>query len=169
MKAIQIILGAGVVVALIGLNVAFADVISQRAPIEFDRDVGEGIEMRPISFDFMGGVGEEETQHGGCMMTPGGQEPAGALPLPPPVIIPTAVHGYGEVQSTLAPLNSFNTPPGIPREGRPRNPRTPDDPPRTPPDEPFVIPEPATLVIVGLGLVGVAAMRRRQVKPVAVE
>ena len=165
MKTIQIILGAGVVAALVvGLNVAFADVISQRAPIEFDRDVGEGIEMPAISFDFMGGVGEEEV-HGGCMMTPGGQESSAVLPLPPPVIVPTAVHNYGAVEATLAPLNSFNTPPRIPYERPPRRP--PDDPRPVVPDT--VVPAPATLVIVGIGLAGIAAMRRWQVKPVPVE
>jgi len=162
MKAIQIILGAGVVVALIGLNVAFADVISERTPIEFGRDVGGSVEMPPVSFDFMGGVGEEEVQ-GGCMMTPGGQESVGTLALLPPVIVPTANHSYDTV---LAPLNSFDSPARPPV-------RIPGDSSRRPPDpqegNSSQVPAPATLVIVGIGLAGIAVMRRRQVKPVAVE
>ena len=185
MKMLQMLLGVGMAFALLGANVAYSDIRNVslgegRLALTFESDLGDGTIVTNSFCDngLMGGVGGTESR-GTCMTTPGGPEMSILLDLPP--IIPALNYGYTTPQAVLAPINSLNSPPSpytpyTPgRGGRvPRDPRIPDVPdpngpdPNGPdpngPDPPpgVVVPAPATLVIVGLGLVGVAVMRRRK-------
>ena len=167
MKTLQIILGTGVAFALMGLNVAVADIrnISLSTPITFPLDLGDGTVMPDISFDLMGGAGPDTAQDT-CMMTPGGPATNVLLDLPP--IVPASNPNYlSTPQATLEPVSSLNSPPPYyppgrgPGQGYPPGPTTPIDPTEPNPTSP-VVPAPATLLIVGLGLAGVAVLCRRK-------
>ena len=157
----KMFLGVGAVIALLGLNVAFADVQSNiSSPLMFSLDIGDGIEMSPISFCLAGGAADDEAQLT-CMMTPGGPSTI-VWDLPPlnPVIDPL----IATPQMTFAafdPISSPAPPPGMPWLPLPPPGATiPED--RPPSDTP-VIPAPATVLIVGLGLVALVMTKRRRV------
>ena len=161
MKTLQIFLRVGAVFALLGfLNVATAEIKNESMkPLTFPIDVGDGSSgMPPVSFDSMGGAGNEEAQTT-CAMTPGGTMPE--MLLEEPVIPPPPSDEYftNSPSVTLAPISSLQTPP--PYDPR-RNFYPPDTPtPPTPPPPP-VVPEPATLLLVGLGIGAVALVTRRR-------
>jgi len=170
MKTLKIFFGAGAMIALLGLlNVAPADIRSDLQPLKFSVDAGDGsIDIPQISFD--SDDGNEETQQT-CAMTPGGNMP-GLLLEQPFVTPPDPERLTSSPEATLAPISALQTPPPYnpPRGGYPPdNPLTPDSPDvpvgppdnPDPPDPPSVVPEPATLLLVGLGIAGAAVARRR--------
>jgi len=175
MRMLQIILGAGAVVALMGLNVTLADIKNESARSSigtFSLDIGDGTVMPDVSFSMMGGAGGEEAQ-ATCMMTPGGPAMNVLLELPP-LVDPVSEVAYNSPHTTLAPLNSLNSPPAT----LPYNPYRPsltgtsnntNNDGGGGEEDVSVVPAPATLVIVGLGIAGIAVMRRRklQKEPVA--
>ena len=161
MKTLKIFLGAVALVALLGLNVVLADTVNQsgQTPMTFSLDAGDGSSMPELSFGTAGGAGEDTAQ-ATCAMTPGGTSTSLMLeePVVPPVN-PEQLTGNSP-QQTLAPVSSLNN-------NQPYNPRR-DYPPRTPPtqqEEPpppeTIVPEPATLVFMALGIGAVTVARRR--------
>ena len=164
MKTLQIFLGVGVVIVLLGFNFAAADIEngSARSALTFSLDTGDGTtDMPAISFDLMGGAGGEEAQLT-CAMTPGGNMPNLLLAEPAlPRVTPLQSRSTSP-QVALAPLNSLDSPPGYtpPRRGT-----LPPGPTPPPPPPPLAVPEPATLVLVGLGIGAVAVARRRWNNP----
>jgi len=164
MRTLQIILGTGVAVALMGLNVAVADIknLSSSTPITFPLDLGDGAVVLDISFGLTGGTGPDGAEPT-CMMTPGGPATDVLLELPP--IVPVSNPNYlSTPQATLEPINSLNSPPPYYPErgpGGPSGPAAPIDP-MEPGSPTPIVPAPATLLIVGLGLAGIAMLRRRK-------
>jgi hypothetical protein len=164
MKTLKILLGSGAMIALLGfLNVAPADIRNDSIqPLRFDVDAGDGsVSMPQITFDSGGGATEEAQQT--CAMTPGGNIP-GLLSEQQFVTPPNPEHMTHPPEVTLAPISALQTPPPYdPRRGYPpTDPTTPEVPvdPEEPPPPP-VVPEPTTLLLVGLGIAGAAAARRR--------
>ena len=170
MKTLRRFFVLGAVLALVGLNTMLADGAGAANPLTFRLDTGyPSVNLPEISFDSAGSPSGEETQST-CAMTPGGNMPN---------LIPN--------QPVVPPTN-----PGDPDSERnaARSPETTLDPNLTDPvpvqhehkrywaisggsqplpegddgDVPSpAVPEPATLVIVGLGI-GAAAIARRRWK-----
>jgi len=165
MKTLRIIIGVGVAMSLLGLNVVQADMknASSKVPLSFSLDFGDSSVVMPeLTFDAVDGASGEEAQQT-CAMTPGGVASSLLLQLPSVSQMNNNTEGYSRASSqvSLSPLYSLpppsHSPNGRGRTGRPFNPPTlkvsEDDPPAD-------VPEPATLVIVGLGI-GAAAVARR--------
>jgi len=160
--------GVGIVVALLGVNVAMADFRhrSLDRPVEFTPtfETADGtVTMPTLSFCDNSKLGRPtEDAQSTCAMTPGGIAAGLLMELP---ILPPAVAPRHEVAQPLA--YSPGTLPGQRPYNEPRlpygRPPTPPTPPidEPPPIEVDVIPEPATLLIVGLGVAGVAMARRK--------
>lgn len=168
MKTLQMLLGVGAMITLLGLNVAMADIRNESAkPLMFSVDAGDGsVNMPELSFDSIGSGNGEEAQTT-CAMTPGDNMP-NILPEEPVIPTPDPEHltRYDTPETTplASSINPFeSSSPYNNRQQRP--PYLPTDPSgesqTTNPQSPDVVPEPTTLVIVGLGLVGAAAARRR--------
>ena len=162
MKTLKIFLGVGAVVALWGLGVVTADTVNEsvQTPMTFSLDTGDGSSMPDLSFGTSGGAGEDASQTT-CAMTPGGASTN--LMMDEPVIPPVNPEQLSEhsPQQTLAPLNSLNNPP---QQYNPRRPYNPQTPPTTKEDEPppeTIVPEPATLLIMALGIGAATVARRR--------
>ena len=160
MKTLQKFLGVGVAVALLGLNVVMADVMkpdSVKKPMQFSLDIGDSsFDLPDISFDAMSGVDGEEAQQT-CAMTPGGV--ASMILELPPITMPRPEQWNNASRVALAPLGTLPSPPNDSPSRRRQPPRRSTTTP-TPP--PILVPEPATLVIVGLGIGAVAIARRRE-------
>jgi len=170
MKTLKIFFGVVVAVGLLGSSVAMAEIrleSMQRLMFSVSTDDGS-ITLPDFSFCDIDSFGGEEAQ-ATCMMTPGGPAPNVLMDLPDiPRTVPAS--GYTSAQAAIAPVSLLQSPspPGEPRGGRGSEGGggngggngddgvivVPQDPP------PYAIPEPATLVIVGLGIAGVVAARR---------
>jgi len=174
MKALQIFFGMGVAVALLGASVAVAEIRHESImePIRFSVSTEDGfITLPDITFCDINTFSGEEAQST-CLATPGGPAPDMLMELP---AIPSAVPAarYTSAQAAIAPVSLLRSP-SPPRErplrggggggtgggggGNPPIEIIPEPPP--PEDPPYVIPEPATLVIISLGIGGAVAARR---------
>ena len=167
MKTLKILFGVGVVIALLGLNVATADIKSAAgSALTFPLDTGDGTASMPdVSFDTAGGEGGDESQTT-CAMTPGGLSPNPALEQP--VIPPTDPDTFTDTPLERHANDSLRSPP--PNNDRGRRPwyppTTTDEPPPEEEEPPplTAVPEPATLLIVGIGLGATALVARRRRK-----
>jgi len=176
MKTLQIFFGVGAAVALFA-SVAVAEIRNESMqPLRFSVDTGDGsITLPDFIFCDVSSVGGEESQ-ATCMMTPGGNMPNTLLELPVvPHPTPADAEDYTSAGEAIAPVAQINSP-QPPAAYNPYNPRRPGSPAPNddsvedpadqidPPPTEVVTPEPATLVIVGLGIVGgaIIARRRRQ-------
>jgi len=164
MKTLRVILGGTAIVALLGVS-AMADVqnVSALSAPVFSLDIGSGADMQDISFGTSDNSEESQTT---CAMTPGGAS-MGML-YEDPVINPIdePERYTNSPQISLASINSFRTP-GVQNTtpGYPYNPNPAPAPPTdgtTPGTEPPVVPEPATLMLFGIGIGAVFATRRRE-------
>ena len=167
MRTLLTFLGAGTMIALLGwVQVAIADVRNDSIkPLEFTIGAGDGsVDMPSIKFD-TDGTGEEAQRT--CAMTPGMPD----LLLEQPVTTsqePEHLAGYqtSSPAVTLAPISSLQTPPpySSARRWYPDDPEVPvittDEPGTSPP----LVPEPATVLLIGIGIAGVAVARRRWTK-----
>jgi len=174
MKTLLMIFGVCVGVVILGLNVATADMRNESAniPLKFSLDIDDTVIVPDLTFDTLGNVGSEAAQ-ATCAATPGGTLPSGLL-LESPVVpqwYSNRPEDYSRNMSPsmLAPLGSLAPPPSYRQNGRssgspnrysPPNVVNPEVPPEHPTNE---VPEPATWVIVGIGI-GVAAVARRRWK-----
>ena len=165
MKTLRVFLGTGTMIVLLGfVHVATADVRNDSIkPLEFSVDAGDGsVGMASIKFD-AGGAGEETQMT--CAMTPGGPMP-NLMPEQPITTPQEPEHLTSSPARALAPISSLQTPPPYNPPRYP--PDTPDPPPEDPddppPPPPPLVPEPATLLLVGLGIAGVAVARKRWAK-----
>lgn len=177
MKMLQVFFGVGAVIALL-VGVAVAEIKNESMkPLMFSVDVGDGsVTLPDFTFCNVGSTGDEGAQ-ATCMMTPGGNMPNSLLELPvTPVPVAASAEDYTSAQVAIAPvaqLNSIQPPVYGPRRPWLSNPDDPSSPagpadltdpvivdPADP--SPVVVPEPATLVIVGLGIGGAMIARRRR-------
>ena len=168
MKMLQMFFGLGATVALLGANVAIAEIRSGVDPLTFSVGTGGTSASMSVSFSDAGGFGSEEA-HGTCTMTPGGNMPNVILELPvvTSIYAKDSVYGTARVVDTLDTDNVFRSTPPLYTPNRRYLPPPDDGQSSTdPPDgsSTSVVPEPATLLIVGLGIGAVAAMCRRRWK-----
>ena len=160
MKTLQRFFGIGVAVALLGLNVVMADVktesTSAAASLKFSLDIGDGsVNLPDISFDESGSEQAQAT----CATTPGGTARNLVL-AQPPITVPNSERLTNAPRTALASLAPLAPPQDDDRNSRRRRYPPPDDPPPPPPPPPPT-PEPATLLLVGLGIGAVAVVRQR--------
>jgi len=160
MKTLKIIFGVGALVALLGLNVALADIKNESAVHpKFPLDAGDGLSLSPITFDTASNNEAQTT----CAMTPGA--PSVNLLLAEPVVPPQDVEPLTQYED-MSPVSS----PGELRSADPPPPLRRDYPPpptktnNPPPPKEVVTPEPATMLLIGLGIGGVAVVARRRWK-----
>jgi len=179
MKTLQIFFGI-VVVVLFGTNAAVADLRNESLQsLKFKIDIGDAsVTLPDCVFCDLSSVGGEEA-NSTCMMTPNGAMPNTLLELPP--VVPPTDPAAGDYTSARAaidpvsllraatppaeqPLRDRSNPAGPPNPSGPTDPSDPSNP-SGPTDPPpiviVVVPEPATLVIVGIGIAGAAVVRRR--------
>ena len=155
MSVLQKFFGVGAAVALLGASVAMAEIRTEFKPLEFKVSTADGsVTLPDFSFDKNSG-GEAEESQATCAMTPGGPSPGVMMELPiVPPVVPDRIEPVQDVTfsaGTLPSQRRFN-------EQRFRETTT------TTTREEIIItelPEPATLVIIGLGVTGVAVARRR--------
>jgi len=172
MKTLQIFFGMGAAMALLGANVAIAEIrfggeVGMR-PLEFTptfETEGGVVTLPTLSFCNFDSLGGEEAQ-ATCAMTPGGTR-AGLMPELPdiqPVTLErsTPVQDVAFSPGTLPSQRPYNERPL--RGGTSTSTITIPEDPETPPPPGDLVPEPATLLLVGLGIAGVAAVRRRHQK-----
>ena len=175
MRTLRMFFGVVVAVALIGVSAAFAEIKFSVEEIPFPVSTDDGsISLPDVVFCKLGPTGGGEEAQDGCLMSPTGAAPNTMLDLPmlAPLAAPARAEGYTSAQAAIAPISSLQSPTPY-RERALRGlggtstgtGTTPSTPPAEdePPPQIVVIPEPATLVIVGLGIGGaVVAQRRRQ-------
>jgi len=159
MKTLKLFFGVGAVVALLGLNVVLADIKSGSvAQPEFALDTGDGTSLSPISFDTANNNEAQTT----CAMTPG--SPSLSQLLAEPIIPPQGTESLTQYED-MSPVSSrgLDRPEGPPpwRRIYPPPPFRRDDPP---PPRRVVTPEPATALLIGLGIGGVAVVALRRWK-----
>jgi hypothetical protein len=141
-------------------NLGFADSMKTGSaePLKFILDPGDG--SAPSGMLLFDSESENEAQ-ATCSMTPNGPSQPVTMEVPPPAQ-PIREQPY-QPDMTSTPVSSYSTPPGRPGSP-PRYPRdnlppgTPDEPEPPPP----TVPEPGTMLIIGLGIAGAALLRRRR-------
>jgi len=170
MKTLQMFFGVGVAVALLGVNVAMAEFrhVSLDRGVEFTPtfETADGtVTMPTFSFCDASKLGHPtEDAQSTCAITPGGIAAGLLMELP---VLPPAVAPRHEVAQPLAyspgtlPEQRPYNEPRLPYSRPPAPMPTPQSPDELPPIEGGEIPEPATLLIVGLGVAGVAMARRK--------
>jgi hypothetical protein len=174
MRTLKMLFGVGLVIALLGLNVATADIKNGGAgSLTFPVDTGDGTASMPdVTFDSTDGAGGDEAQTT-CAMTPGGTS-SNAL-LPEPFVPPTDPDTFTDAPLERLANDSLRSPPSPnrDRQGRPLYPpplppaddnTTPPTDEEEPPPPPATVPEPATLLVFGLGLGATALVSRRRRK-----
>jgi len=164
MRTLQILLGTIATTALVGAGVAVAEIRHSIESPKFSVSTEDGsITLPELKFC---DVGEEAEP---CVMTPSGTAPSMLMELPvvPPAVLAQTAR-YTSAQAAIAPISSLPSSTSY-NEPRPRRTRTPTTtstvpivpaPPDDPPQIEVTIPEPATLVVVGLGIGGAVAARR---------
>lgn len=164
MKTLRVLFGVVALVALLGLNVVLADIKNDSAAVpQFPLDAGDGSNLSPISFDNESDNGAQTT----CATTPGGGAPNPMMELNTPVD-PLRDTEQLTQYDDLSPVSGQDPQNGaIPsRDLPPRQPgwqippnavTTGDDATTT-----SSTPEPATMLIIGLGIGGVAVAARRR-------
>ena len=174
MKALKIFFGSSVAIVLLGGGLAMGDIRTDSIkPLMFSVSTEDGsVTMPDFSFCDVDSVNGEEAQTT-CMSNPGGSGQGLLMDLPVvPPGTPERTERYTSAEAAIDPISPLRSP-EIPNERRPRNPDgrnpgggivpepEPEDPePEEPTPPPYVIPEPATLAIVGLGIGGLALVRR---------
>jgi len=160
MKTLKIFFGVGALVALLGLNVALADIKSESAAQPtFSLYTGDGTSLSPITFD----VATNNEAQTTCAMTPGSPSLSPLLPEPVvPLQATEQLTQYNDMSSVGSQEggSNYNPPPQPYRRDLPPPPRN-DGPPS---EDQVVTPEPATMLLIGLGIGGVAVAARRRWK-----
>jgi len=180
MRALQMFFGAVAATALLGAGVVVAEIRYSIEPLKFSVSTEDGsITLPVLEFCNIDSTGGEETQTP-CMMAPGGPLPNLLMELPVmPLVAPAQTAEYTSAQAAIAPISSLRSSApynerrllgvgssGVSSTGTASMMSTVQPPvivmPEYPSDPPPVvaIPEPATLVVVGLGIGGVVAARR---------
>ena len=180
MRTLQVFFGVIVGTAVLGASVVVAEIRHESIqPVKLPVEIwDDSVSLPSIQFGTEN-VGGEEAQ-GTCQMSPHSAMPTLLMELPvPPINTPQRESGYTSAQAAIAPVSSLRSP-AYGSDGYRRGgygvPTTSTTTPSTPPEDgiiiipdpdpdpddppPYVVPEPTTLAIIGLGIGGAVVVRR---------